>query len=222
MFSSVIDSTENLAVSSGILCMATSLILGLAVAIIHMKGGKYSKNFIITLVILPLLVQTIIMMVNGNLGSSVAIFGAFSLMKFRSFPGTSRELLSIFHAMAVGLATGMGQIFYAFIFTVLIGIVILFLEKLKFGSKDSNKTLKITIPENLNYKDGFKDLFDKYTMSNSLIKVKTTNMGSLFELTYIVGLKDEINEKDFIDEIRCRNANLNVILDLEEHTGAEL
>jgi len=213
MFESILGS--NLSVASVILCMITSLILGILVAIIHMKSDHYSKNFIIALSLLPLLVQVVIMMVNGNLGTSVAILGAFSLIRFRSVPGTSRELISIFLAMAIGLSTGMGQIIFAFTFSSISLLAILIFTNTKFGErKNKNKLLKIVIPESLDYTNVFDDLFLKYTNSYNLIKSKTTNMGSLFELTYVINLK-EIKEKEFIDDIRCRNGNLLVMISQE-------
>lgn len=213
MFNSILESS--LTFESAFICMISSLILGLILALVHMQSERYSKNFIIVLALLPLLVQVVIMMVNGNLGTSVAILGAFSLIRFRSMPGTSRELLSIFFAMAIGLSTGMGQIVFAFVFTILTSIMILTLTKTKFGErKMKNKVLKIVVPEDLDYTTIFDDTLDNYTNSHLLIKSKTTNMGSLFELTYLVNLKD-INEKEFMDEIRCKNGNLLVMLSQE-------
>lgn len=213
MFNSILN--NNLTFESAFICMISSLVLGLILALVHMQSERYSKNFIIVLALLPLLVQVVIMMVNGNLGTSVAILGAFSLIRFRSMPGTSRELLSIFFAMAIGLSTGMGQIVFAFVFTILTSIMILTLTKTKFGErKIKNKVLKIVVPEDLDYTTIFDDTLDNYTNSHLLIKAKTTNMGSLFELTYLVNLKD-INEKEFMDEIRCKNGNLLVMLTQE-------
>lgn len=213
MFNSILNSS--LTFESVFICMISSLVLGLIISLVHMQSERYSKNFIIVLALLPLLVQVVIMMVNGNLGTSVAILGAFSLIRFRSMPGTSRELLSIFFAMAIGLSTGMGQIIFAFVFTILTSIMILTFTKTKFGErKIKNKVLKIVVPEDLDYTTIFDDTLDNYTHNHLLIKSKTTNMGSLFELTYLVNLKD-INEKEFMDEIRCKNGNLLVMLSQE-------
>ncbi|MDD3187640.1 MAG: DUF4956 domain-containing protein [Bacilli bacterium] len=213
MFESILGDT--LTFGSVFLCIITSLVLGLIISYVHMQSERYSKNFIIVLSLLPLLVQVVIMMVNGNLGTSVAILGAFSLIRFRSMPGTSRELLSIFLAMAIGLSTGMGQIVFAFIFTVIASMMILIFTKSTFGDrKIKNKILKIVVPEDLDYTTIFDETLDKYTIAYTLNKSKTTNMGSLFELTYSVNLKD-VNEKEFLDEIRCKNGNLLVMLSQE-------
>ena len=193
--------------------MGAALIFGIIIALVHMYSTKCSKNFAITIAVLPLLVQVVIMMVNGNLGTSIAILGSFSLIRFRSMQGNSRELVSIFFAMAIGLAVGMGHIMYAFVFTLITSLALIILQKSSFGMKKNNeKSLKVTIPENLDYTNIFDDIFDKYTNNIELNKIKTTNMGSMFELSYNISLKNNINEKDFIDEIRTRNGNLTVNL----------
>lgn len=146
-------------------------------------------------------------------------FGAFSLVRFRSMPGNSREIVSIFFTMGIGLAVGMGHILFAAVITVLVSIVLVILSKTKFGERNSHeKKLKIVIPEDLDYSNVFDDLFEKYTKTNELEKVKTTNMGSLFELTYRIITKKDANEKEFLDELRCRNGNLNITL-ARETTG---
>ena len=214
MFNSILESNSGtLAISTALICMAAALVFGIIIAIVHMYSTKCSKNFAITIAVLPLLVHVVIMMVNGNLGTSIAILGSFSLIRFRSMQGNSRELVSIFFAMAIGLAVGMGHITYATIFTIITSIALIILQKSNFGNKKTNdKHLKITIPENLDYPNIFNDIFDKYTNKIELEKVKTTNMGSMFELSYNINLKDNINEKEFIDEIRVRNGNLTVNL----------
>src|SRR5574344_1173740 len=155
MFSSILEgvseTTSSLSVSSALICVATSIILGLVIAFTHKITSKYSKNFLITLCVLPLLVQVVIMMVNGNLGTSVAVLGAFSLVRFRSLPGNSKEIISIFWAMGIGLAVAMGQIVFAIVITAIVSLLIIILSKTKFGERGSYKILKITIPENLDY-----------------------------------------------------------------------
>jgi len=196
-----------------LLCSTVSIILGIIISLVHKYTSNYSKNFLITLAVLPILVQAIILMVSGNLGTSIAIVGAFSLVRFRSLPGTSKEILSVFFAMTIGLATGMGQLVFASIITVLVSILIIILSKTKFGdNKGSTKILKITIPDNLDYTNVFDDIFINYLDKYSLDKVKTVNLGSLFELTYLVTLKKDINEKSFLDDLRSRNGNLKIIL----------
>lgn len=194
-----------------IICIITSLVLGLIISFVHMRTTRCTKNFVVTLTLLPMIVSFVIMLVNGNLGTSVAILGAFSLVRFRSVPGTSKEILSVFLAMTIGLAIGVGEIAFAVIGTVAASLIIYILNKMKFGNNISKKLI-ITIPEDLDYTDSFEDIFKKYTDSYELEKSKTTNMGSLFELTYLVNLKNKTNEKKFIDELRVRNGNLKVIL----------
>ncbi|WP_236355016.1 DUF4956 domain-containing protein [Konateibacter massiliensis] len=225
MLNSLLTTTTSgdISFQSIIICTIASLIMGFGVALVYMYKSKYSKNFIITLALMPALIQLVIMMVNGNLGAGVAVMGAFSLVRFRSVPGTSREILSIFFAMALGLTTGMGYVGYAAIFFVIIGSVMIVLAGSKFGEKnEAEKELKITIAESLDYNGIFDDLFEKYTNSTELVRVRTTNMGSLYELQYHITIKDQTLEKEFIDEIRCRNGNLNITCGKVPMTREEL
>lgn len=218
MLESIFEETTSstIELNSLLICSFVSIVLGFLIAIVHKHTSKYSKNFLITITLLPLLVEAVMLMVNGNLGTSIAIMGAFGLVRFRSIPGTSREILVVFFAMAVGLATGMGQVGFAIILTILGCILILILNNLSLFNKDNNeKVLKILIPENLDYESVFDDLFSKYTKTIYLVQSKTTNMGSMFELTYRVILKDKVKEKEFIDEIRTRNSNLKISLSHE-------
>ena len=219
LFNSTSSSVELWAI---LVCTLVSIVLGVIVSYTHKKTSKYSKNFLITVAILPVLVQTVMIMVNGNLGTSIAIVGAFSLVRFRSLPGTSKEILSVFFAMAIGLATGMGHIFFASIMTVIVSVSIILFNKLKlFDLNPNTKMLKILIPENLDYTNMFDDIFNKFVKEYKLERVKMTNMGSLFELSYRITFKNDINEKEFIDEIRIRNGNLKVILS-HELDGTEM
>lgn len=203
---------ENLDVTTTLIRISASLILGIIIAIFYMYKTNYNKQFVITLAILPAIVGVVISIVNGNLGTGVAVMGAFSLVRFRSIPGTAKEIGYIFFSMAVGLGTGMGYILYAAVFTVLVGTISYVLYMSRFGEKRQViKQLKVTIPENLDYAGLFDDLFDEYAKSSKLKRVKTTNMGSLFQLHYDIVLKDEKTEKEFIDKIRCRNGNLDII-----------
>lgn len=214
MLNSLLESiTQNgVTFSSFFLCTIVSLILGLGVALIYMHKNSYSKNFVITLALLPAMVQIVITLVNGNLGAGVAVMGAFGLVRFRSVPGSAREISSIFFAMAIGLATGMGYLFYAFLFLLLIGGAMLLLNLSSFGNpSQTQKELKITIPENLDYEGIFDDLFEKYTNHAELLRVRTTNMGSLYELHYHIELKGKTVPKEFLDQLRCRNGNLNIV-----------
>jgi len=212
MLESIIKTATELSIETLLLCSLTSVGLGIVISLVHRFTSKYNKNFLITLAVLPILVQSIILMVSGNLGTSIAILGAFSLVRFRSLPGTSKEILSVFFSMTIGLATGMGQLLFAVIITVIVSLLLIILSKIKFGDRGNTKILKVTLPDNLDYTEVFDDIFDKYLKSYSLEKVKTTNLGSLFELTYSVVVKSDINEKEFIDEIRSRNGNLKIIL----------
>lgn len=214
MFKSILsDAVGTLSITSALECMGVSLILGFVIALVHLKTSKPSKNFAMSLVVLPLLVQVVMMMVNGNLGTSVAILGAFGLVRFRSQPGTSKEIISIFFAMAVGLACGMGHIVFAALVTVLVALILFILSKIKFGEQGENeRKLKVTIPEDVDYTYVFNEIFEKYTYFTKVEKVKTINMGSMYEITYSIKLKNNINEKDFLDEIRIKNSNLNVLL----------
>lgn len=210
IFSETASSVE---LSSILLCSIISIILGVVIALTHKQTSKYNKNFLVTLSILPLLVQTIIIMVNGNLGTSVTIMGAFSLVRFRSLPGTSKEILSVFFAMTVGLATGMGHLVFAIIITIIGSLAIFILSKVAlFNKNKKEKILKIMIPENLDYTNVFDDIFETYTEKVELEQVKTTNMGSMFDLSYRIILNENVNEKEFLDDLRVKNGNLKVMI----------
>ena len=211
MFSSILES--QLSMENFVICIITSLILGFVVSYLHMKTSKSNKNFINTLFILPTLVTMVILLVNGNLGTSVAVVGAFSLVRFRSIPGNSREIMSVFFAMAIGLAVGTGYIMFAILFTIIVSIILFILDKSHYGENNTNnKILKILVPENLDYTDCFKEEFNEFLESNELIKAKTVNMGSIFELTYNINLKKNTNEKELIDKLRIKNGNLKVAI----------
>lgn len=214
--------STSVAINEFLICMAASLIMGSVLAWIHTYKNHVSKNFVMTLVLLPVIVQTVIMLVNGNLGTGVAVMGAFSLVRFRSAPGNSREIASIFLAMVIGLATGMGYITVAAILLVVIGCMTLLLVSMPGIQGGEKKELKVTIPEDLDYCGIFDDLFQKYTNGGELVKVRTVNMGSLYELQYHIDLKDEKSEKEFLDQIRCRNGNLTLVCGRIPSDGATL
>lgn len=187
-------------------------VLGLLISVTYMHTGTVSKNFARTLVLLPMIVCLVISMVNGNLGTSVAILGAFSLVRFRSLQGSSRDICYIFFAMAIGLTCSIGYGLYAAVVTVTICLVQLLLFFTKYAEpKAVGKDLRITIPENLDYVHIFDDIFEKYTRKFELYRVKTTNMGSLYDLYYHILEKDEELEKEFLDELRTRNGNLTIV-----------
>lgn len=195
--------------------VASALGLGVVLALIYMFKSVYTKSFVVTLSILPAVVAIVIMMVSGSLGAGVAAAGTFSLVRFRSIPGTAKEIGVIFLAMAVGLVCGMGYPIYGLLFVMVVGGAFLLLNAIGFGEgKNSTlrKVLRITVPEDLEYNSMFDDLFEKYTSKHELSQVKTTNLGSLNRLTYNITLKKMGEEKQFIDELRCRNGNLEVNL----------
>ena len=211
MLNSIITGTE-ITVSAFFLCTAVSLVLGLGTALLGMYKSKYSRSFVLTLALLPAMVQLIIMLVNGNIGAGVAVAGAFGLIRFRSAPGSAKEIGLVFLATAVGLATGMGYIAIAAVFFAIIALAMLLLTLIGFGAGAADeRELKITIPENLDYDGLFDDLFRHYTRSAELEKVKTTNMGTLYELSYKIVLKDAGGTKAFLDALRSRNGNLNIV-----------
>ena len=209
-FSSIITGTVSW--QAILLCTLSSVILGALSAGIYCYRNTYTKSFVVTLSLLPVIVQTVIMLVNGNLGAGVAVMGAFSLVRFRSVPGSAREITSLFLAMALGLATGMGYIGYAFFFLVIIAVANILFYNTRFAEPQAtDRELKITIPETLDYTDLFDDLFARYTAHWKLEQVKTTNMGSLYRLDYRIALRDPAQEKAFLDELRCRNGNLEIV-----------
>lgn len=198
---------------SFVVSLVVALILGLLVATVHMVKNEYSKGFVTSIALLPAAVAVVIIMVNGNVGTGVAVAGAFSLVRFRSLPGTAREIISIFIAMAIGLACGMGYIGFALMFSLIIGIFQFIYIISDFGEKDRSgltRTLKITVPESLNYLDAFDDVLNAYTSEYTLMSIKTTNLGSMVRLVYKVVLVDAKEERNFIDNLRTRNANLEI------------
>lgn len=220
-FTSILES--KISVRTFLLCTLASLILGLFSAFAVMIKNNKNKSMALTLALLPTITQIVIMMVNGNVGAGVAVMGAFSLVRYRSNPGTASEILIIFFSMSIGLITGMGYIWLAALYTIIILGVYILLNVVGFGvERTHGKELKITIPESLNYTSIFDDIFEKYTKSHELLRVRTTNMGSLYQLYYHIELIDEAQEKDMIDEIRCRNGNLDIICGMTPQTPETL
>lgn len=224
MFYSIFENNNvyaaGIAITDVLLCTAVSLVLGLVIALVYMYRGDYSKSFIITLIILPVIVQMVIMLVNGNLGAGVAVMGAFSLVRYRSAPGSGKEISTVFLAMSIGLATGMGYLTFAVVMAFVIGIVLFLLNLSHIGEKNTAyKELRVAIPENLNYTDVFDDIFDKYCSKAVLVKAKSTNLGSMFDLHYQIVLKDPATEKQMVDEIRTRNGNLSISCSQPEVRG---
>ena len=218
-FATVISVTDFLS------CLGVSLLLGIVLAAAYALKARFTKSFVTTLALLPAVVCVVIMMVNGNIGAGVAVAGAFSLVRFRSAPGSAREIVAIFLAMGAGLICGMGYLGYAALFTLIMCLLLAAYNYFDLGLTRRmavNKSLRITIPEDLDYTNVFEDLFKEYTKNYQLVKVKTTNMGSMFRLTYSITLGDAKREKEFIDKLRERNGNLEIMISNEESSTGEL
>lgn len=219
------DLVSVISVTDFLLCLGFSLVLGLVMAFAYMYRTRYTTSFVITLALLPAVVCVVIMLVNGNVGTGVAVAGAFSLVRFRSVPGTAKEICTLFLAMGAGLIAGMGYLGFAVLFTLVMCVMFVLYNRLDFGSKKNSETFKtfsIVIPEDLDYSGIFDDIFAEYTLSHDLLRIKSTNMGSMFKLTYNVMLRDVTREKEMIDKLRCRNGNLEITVSKQETVGTEL
>lgn len=218
------DMTSVITVTDFLLCIGCSLLVGLLLAFGYMYRSRYTKSFVLTLALLPAVVCVVIMMVNGNVGAGVAVAGAFSLVRFRSVPGTAKEISMLFLAMGAGLIAGMGYLAYAFLFAAIMCGVSMLYNRMDFGMRRKTavyKTLNITIPEDLDYSSVFEEILDVYCVAYELVRVKTTNMGSLFRLTYDLTLREGAQEKEMIDKLRYRNGNLEITVSKQE-TAVEL
>ena len=210
IFSGIYNPAIGITLETFLISIVVALALGALMALVYCFRSQHSRSFVVTLALLPATVAVVIMLVNGNLGAGVAVAGTFSLVRFRSTPGTAKEITAIFLAMAVGLACGLAL---NALFAVLMCAVSVFYALINFGGQPKGqlrRILRITVPENLDYPTAFDDLFEKYTSKLQLMEVKTTNLGSLNRLTYEVTLKTSGTEKEFIDELRCRNGNLEI------------
>lgn len=215
MFNSIFDtSTAGMEISTALIAAGAALVMGLVLAFAHrMTVRNTTKGFLVTLTLLPLLVMAVMIMINGNLGTSIAILGAFSLIRFRSMRGNARNLLSIFFAMMIGLSCGMGHVLFGAVMTA-IGVIAMAFFALTpiLEPNRKEKVLRIVVPEDMDYTDAFTDIFKKYTSRVDLVTAKTVNMGSLFDLTYNVRMKAGVKEKEMLDAIRVKNCNLKVSL----------
>lgn len=222
MFESIFTTTTDntIHIGSAMLSVGTAIILGLIIGIVYMylcKKEGYGKNFIIGLVILPAIVSVVILLIGSNVARAFSMAGAFALVRFRSAPGNAKDIAIVFFAMASGLACGLGYVLFAAVFVVVLLLLLVLLNFIHFADHSSeNRQLKITVPENLNFNHVFDDLLEKYTTKAQLIKVKTTNMGTMYELTYYVYMKKDVDEKAFMDELRMRNGNFNIVLGIAE------
>lgn len=195
------------------LAIGVSLLLGLVIAKVYQFKTVYSKSFVMSLALLPTLIAIVIFLVNGSLGAGVAVMGAFSLIRFRSAPGGAKELVSIFLVMTIGIAIGMGYLVFATIFTLIMSLAMMLLEVVNFGQmKHSMRQLTIVIPESLDYESIFDDIFNKAANHVELANVKTSDMGSLFKIKYIIQLNGRMTEKELIDALRTRNGNLEIAI----------
>ena len=214
MFNTIFDTTTpGLEITTALIAAGVALLLGIALAISHAKTTQTTKGMLVTLAVLPILVMAVMIMINGNLGTSIAILGAFSLIRFRSMEGRAKDLLAIFAAMMIGLACGMGHILFGAVVTAIYIVAVILFTYTPFLEPDRHeRVLKIVIPEDLDYEDVFTEIFKKYTSRSRLVRMKTINMGSLYKLTYDVKIRRGVKEKDFLDAIRVKNCNLKVLL----------
>ncbi len=226
IFEGIFDSdlVNTITVTQFLLCICVALFVGLFLALAYSYKATSSKSFVVTLATLPVVVCVVIMMVNGNMGTGVAVAGTFSLVRFRSVPGTAKEIGAIFIAMGAGLMLGMGYLGYGVLFTVFVSLANLLYNQTSFGEKKNtlDKTVTVTIPEDLNYTNVFDAVFAEFTSGHGITNVKTTNMGSLFKITYKLKLKSADIEKAFIDELRVRNGNLEITVSPLQTVGNEL
>lgn len=219
------DMTKTIAIEDFILCIGCSLVIGVILAMAYRFHARCSRSYLFTLALLPAIVCVVIMMVNGNIGTGLAVAGAFSLVRFRSVPGSAKEITMLFLAMGTGLLTGMGYVGFGFVFAIIMSAVTILYNHFDFGVKKASlqyKTLNIMIPEDLDYSSVFDDVLKEYTKDFELTRVKTTNMGSMYRLTYNLTMKKDANEKEMIDMLRCRNGNLEISVSKQDTTVSEL
>ncbi|MBO5221161.1 MAG: DUF4956 domain-containing protein [Clostridia bacterium] len=202
------------------ICLAVAFVCGVMVAFASNFKSRASRSFMVSLILLPMIVHTVITMVNGSVGTGVAVMGAFSLVRFRSVPGKARDIVFIFLSMTAGLACAAGYVGIAILFTLAVCLIYMLLALAPMGEKVVD--LRITVPESLSYAHEFDDLFAEYTTGHHLTKIKTSNMGSLYKLTYRIKLKDTEKTQEFIDKLRCRNGNLEISINEASDNPEEL
>ena len=212
----LVNISSDITVLSALTTIFSAVILGVIVTVIYYKtqdDATYQRSMAVTLLMLPVILSVIILFVGSNIARAFSLAGTLSIIRFRSAPGDPKDIGFIFFDIAAGLACGVGLYAYGFMFVIILGILLVIVEKGRFFEKKYiQKTLKITIPENLNYEGAFDDILQKYTKKYSLMKIKTTDLGSLFELNYHVTMEEGQNEQEFLNELRVRNGNLNIIL----------
>lgn len=216
IFNQILTNTSNeITVASTLITMLTAIVLGLVISITYKRtqDGFTDRDFLLTLVMLPVILAVIIIFVGSNIARAFSLAGTLSIIRFRSAPGSAKDIGYIFFSIAAGLACGVGLYGYGAAFTAILCLVMFLLEKAKFGiPRNTSKLLKITVPENLNYQNAFDGTLREYTVKYRLIKTKTCDLGSLFELTYNIEITDGTDEHKLIDEIRIKNSNLNIVL----------
>jgi hypothetical protein len=213
IFASIMTAGGGVTLGAYLISLGLALLCGLIVLLATSVRNRISKSFAITVFLLPAIVHTVIIMVNGNIGTGIAVAGAFSLVRFRSVPGRAREIASIFLSMTAGLTCASGYVAIAVLFTALISVIMLVFSLIPI-KREREYELHITVPESLNYYGAFDSIFKEYTRSAKLVKSKTSNMGSLYKLTYIVDLKNPADSKNMIDSLRERNGNLEIALNI--------
>lgn len=201
--------------TSALLTITVSFVMGIMISLTYMRtsGGAYSQNFALTMVLLPAIVAIIILMIGSNIARAFSLAGAFSIIRFRSAPGDPKDIAYVLFTMASGLACGVGAFGYALLFTIALCAVMLLLSVTRFGAKrTAAKLLKITVPEDLNYEDAFREVFESFKIAYELRRMRTTELGSLYELNYTVTMDSGVDQKAFLDALRCRNGNLDITL----------
>lgn len=216
IFSSALTDTT-LTFSSAVITIGLAILMGAIISLTYMRtnANTYSQSFTLTMVVLPVIVAIIILLIGSNVARAFSLAGAFSIIRFRSAPGDPKDISYVLFTMASGLACGVGAFGYAVLFTIILCVLMFVLSYFKFGAKKSQqKLLKVTIPENLSYEEAFDEVFKKFNVEYQLNKVRTTELGSLYELVYLVHLGQHVNQKEFLDAVRTRNGNLDISLNM--------
>lgn len=213
IFNSALISSE-LTLVNALLTILISFALGAIISFTYMKTQPmYNQSFTLTMIVLPAIIAIIILLIGSNIARAFSLAGAFSIIRFRSAPGDPKDIAFVLFTMAAGLACGVGSFGYAVLFTIALCLLMFFLKAIKFGAKKSaQKLLKVTIPENLGYEEAFDEIFKTFKIDYELRKVRTTELGSLYELVYLVTIDHLTNQKEFLDAVRCRNGNLDITL----------
>ncbi|KOY14407.1 DUF4956 domain-containing protein [Paenibacillus xylanivorans] len=220
IFSSALTDTT-LTFSNAILTIGLAIIMGVIISLTYMKTNQstYSQSFTLTMVVLPVIVAIIILLIGSNIARAFSLAGAFSIIRFRSAPGDPKDIAYVLFTMASGLACGVGAFGYAVMFTIILCVLMFVLSRFNFGEKkNQQKTLKVTIPENLSYEEALDEVFHKFNVVHELKKIRTTELGSLYELVYNVTIHESVNQKEFLDMIRTRNGNLDISLTMSPTT----